>query len=316
MALSLTARASGANTTRANAATVNRRSAILTTTTVLTATLKAKPARGRAKLPPPGKTDVKSVLIVGATGGVGREVVRCVLDSKEKGQMKLVRAAARNFDDDYKAMQGNVQLVPLDVVTSTDEEIAKAVDGVDAVVCAVGVHVTTSTKMSRTRMDTAHLVDNLGVSRLVDAAIVNGNVKHFVLVSALLTNAPALGRENNRSYVTLELLGNVLSEKHEAEEHLRNACEGSQTTMQYTIIRPGALAGGVSDALFRDDAAPLGELVGPADTFFEISASASVRRSRVAELCVASLADVRARNRTVEFTGSRMADATITDWFV
>ena len=165
-------------------------------------------------------------------------------------------------------------------------------------------------------MDTAHLVDNLGVSRLVDAAIVNGNVKHFVLVSALLTNAPALGRENNRSYVTLELLGNVLSEKHEAEEHLRNACEGSQTTMQYTIIRPGALAGGVSDALFRDDAAPLGELVGPADTFFEISASASVRRSRVAELCVASLADVRARNRTVEFTGSRMADATITDWFV
>ena len=118
MALSLTARASGANTTSANAATVNRRSAILTTTTVLTATLKAKPARGRAKLPPPGKTDVKSVLIVGATGCVGREVVRCVLDSKEKGQMKLVRAAARNFDDDYKAMQGNVQLVALDVVRS------------------------------------------------------------------------------------------------------------------------------------------------------------------------------------------------------
>lgn len=258
-----------------------------------------------ARAAAPAKKRGTAVLVVGATGGVGSEVLRCLRE--KPGQFGQVRATTRSGGRDGNA-------VALDVVTSADEDVAAAMDGMDAVVCAVGVHVTTTSKaaMKGTRRDTAHLVDNLGVCRLVDAAVA-GNVQHFTLVSALLTNAPALGRENNRSYVTLELLGSVLSEKHDAEDHLRNACVGSN--MRYTIVRPGALAGGVSDALFREDAAPLGELVGPADTFFDISAAASVRRSRVAELCVASLTDARANNRTIEFVGSRDPSDQVEDWF-
>ena len=57
---------------------------------------------------------------------------------------------------------------------------------------------------------TAHAVDNLGVRRLVDAALAAGGVKRFVLVSALLANAPACGQAGNGAYVALELLGGVL----------------------------------------------------------------------------------------------------------
>ena len=113
-------------------------------------------------------------------------------------------------------------------------------------VCVIGVHVTTGTgagaaSRGSPRRASAHLVDNVGTCRLVDAALAWGTTEQFVLVSALLTNAPAMGQAMNGSYLALEALGNVLSEKHEAELYLRSRAS-KNGDMAYTIVRPGALA--------------------------------------------------------------------------
>lgn len=51
-----------------------------------------------------------------------------------------------------------------------------------------------------------------GTKNLVEAAKL-ANVGTFVLVSSLLTNAKAVGQQNNPNYIILQLFGGVLEEK-------------------------------------------------------------------------------------------------------
>jgi hypothetical protein len=85
-------------------------------------------------------------------------------------------------------------------------ELAKAIKGCDAVVCATGGGAV-SPFDSR-----AKKVDNQGTKNLVDAAL-QADVKSFVLVSSLLTNAKEKGQSNNPNYIVLQLFGGVLEEK-------------------------------------------------------------------------------------------------------
>lgn len=175
-------------------------------------------------------------------------------------------------------------------------------------VCVIGVHVTTGTgagaaSRGSPRRASAHLVDNVGTCRLVDAALASGTTEQFVLVSALLTNAPAMGQAMNGSYLALEALGNVLSEKHEAELYLRSRAS-KNGDMAYTIVRPGALAskgGLVDDAALADRG--LGVRLGAEDTLFELRPRLAVPRAAVAALCVEALGDARSRGRLVEMVG-------------
>lgn len=51
-----------------------------------------------------------------------------------------------------------------------------------------------------------------GTIHLVDAAKSRG-VKDFVLLSSLLTNAPAMGQKDNPNYKFLNILGGILEHK-------------------------------------------------------------------------------------------------------
>lgn len=85
-------------------------------------------------------------------------------------------------------------------------EIAKALSGCDAVICATGGGAVTPFDKR------AKKVDNQGTKNLVDAAQKAG-VGSFVLVSSLLTNAKAVGQDKNPNYVVLQIFGGVLEEK-------------------------------------------------------------------------------------------------------
>lgn len=61
-------------------------------------------------------------------------------------------------------------------------------------------------------------------------------ISKFVLVTSLLTNAKAVGQQDNKNYVFLNLFGGVLDAKLEAEKYLR------ASGLNYTIVRPGGLA--------------------------------------------------------------------------
>lgn len=55
-------------------------------------------------------------------------------------------------------------------------------------------------------------VDEIGTKALVDAATSRGVAK-FILVSSLLTNAPAIGQKDNPNYKFLNIFGGVLDHK-------------------------------------------------------------------------------------------------------
>ena len=225
------------------------------------------------------------VVVAGATGGVGAAVVEAA-----RARGLAVRAPPR---------------AELDVVQSSAEELRSAVRGADAVVSCVGVRLTTGggsgprdkrrrkTGKTGAKANTADAVDRLGVERLVDASAAEG-VGHFVLVSALLTNAPAIGQGSNGAYQTLELLGGILSAKHASELYLR------QAGLPWTIVRPGELAskGGLVEA------AGLGARVAGEDSLLAIRRENAISRAAVAELVVESLFDARARDVVVEVDGA------------
>ena len=74
-------------------------------------------------------------------------------------------------------------------------------------------------------------VDKQGTVNLVDASkAASGSVKHFVLVSSLLTNAEACSQTNNPNYKVLQAFGGVLGAKREAESYLQDS--GAITTIR------------------------------------------------------------------------------------
>jgi uncharacterized protein YbjT (DUF2867 family) len=126
----------------------------------------------------------------------------------------------------------------------------------------------------------AHAVDNVGTCKLIDAAKA-AEVKKVVLVSSILTNGRAWGQEKSPGFVITNAFGNVLDEKIVAENYLR------ASGLDYTIVRPGGLKA----------KPPTGPLrVSGEDTLN----SGEISRDLVADVCVASLTDAKARNKVLE----------------
>jgi hypothetical protein len=63
----------------------------------------------------------------------------------------------------------------------------------------------------------------------------------MILLSSLLTNAPAVGQRDNPNYKFLNLLGGVLDHKLVAEKYLR------QSGLDWTVVRPGGLSNEPAD---------------------------------------------------------------------
>ena len=101
------------------------------------------------------------------------------------------------------------------------------------------------------------------------------------MVSSILTNGRNWGQEKSPGFVVTNAFGQVLDEKIVAENYLR------ASGIDYTIVRPGGLKA----------KPPTGALkISGEDTLN----AGEISRDLVADVCVASLTDPRARNKVLE----------------
>lgn len=263
-----------------------RRSVLLAPGGALLALLLSSQATANAATPP----RPQRVFVAGATGATGRRVVLQLLAAGYS-----VTAGVRDVN---KAKQlgleaAGASLARIDLTDGEAPlEAALRGAGADAVICCASF--SPSFNLGR---DNAAAVDGTGTRALVDAAARAG-VTTFVLVSSLLTNAPAVGQSENPNYKFLNLLGGVLDQKRGSELHL--AASG----LRWTVIRPG----GLSDEPPSVTGAPI---TGPADTFLGLPGDAGrvVSRDTVASLAVAALVDPLAADKIVELVASPEAVA-------
>ena len=165
---------------------------------------------------------------------------------------------------------------PAPAVSDTTEVLAASLAGAKSLVIAVGFVPGNPLKMGAA----AHEVDNLGTCRLIDAAKA-AHVQKVVMVSSILTNGRAWGQEKSPGFVITNAFGGVLDEKIVAENHLQ------ASGLDYTIVRPGGLKA-------KPPAGPL--RIGGEDTLN----AGEISRDLVADVCVASLTDPKAKNKVLE----------------
>ncbi|WP_435106036.1 SDR family oxidoreductase [Arhodomonas sp. AD133] len=151
-----------------------------------------------------------NILIAGANGKIGRELVRLVGESARLHARAMIRDSAQ-----ASALQA---LGAETVVADLEGDAQAALDGVDAVVFTAG-------SGPHTGRDKTLAVDRDGAIALIDAAAAAG-VKRFVMVSALRTRTPEQAPEKLRHY---------LDAKRIADDYLM------ATSLDWTVVRPGRL---------------------------------------------------------------------------
>jgi uncharacterized protein YbjT (DUF2867 family) len=166
-----------------------------------------------------GKADARAagtLLVAGATGGTGREVVELALARGFK-----VRALVRN-EAKARALFGD--RVSYAVADLRDPAVVPAaVAGADYVICVLGSN-------SRREPDNKpELIDYGAVKALAESARAAG-VRQFVLQSSMGVTDP--------DHMLNKILDNVLAWKLRGENALRAA------GVPYTIVRPGGLSDG------------------------------------------------------------------------
>ena len=204
------------------------------------------------------------VLVAGATGGTGQEVVDQAL---EKGYR--VRALVRDEAKARMLFGDRVQYVVGDV--REPRSLKKAVKGVDQVISALGANVQRDPENSPERVDYA------GVKALAEAARSAG-VSQFILVSSM-------GVTHSDTHLNA-MLDNILSWKLKGEDAVR------ATGIHYTIVRPGDLTNepGGRRGVRVTQGDPLGD-------------GGSVSRSDVAAILVSAIGRQDLYGKTFEVIG-------------
>jgi uncharacterized protein YbjT (DUF2867 family) len=151
-----------------------------------------------------------TILVAGATGGVGQQVTHQLLMAGT-----TVRALVRDLDKASRILDYQAELHESD--TSQPQSLTTALQNIRQIICTIGSRATSGGNPEK--------VDYEGVRNLVEAARAGG-IEHFVLVSSIGVTDP--NHPINR-------FGNVMTWKLRGEDVLR----GSGLT--YTIVRPGGL---------------------------------------------------------------------------
>jgi uncharacterized protein YbjT (DUF2867 family) len=166
----------------------------------------------------------RTVLVVGATGGTGRALVRNLLAQDYK-----VRAFVRDEDKGRVVLGDDIDFIVGDV--REPATVLPAMDGMAYVISAIGASRSDPT-------NNPEAVDYNGVKNLAEAAAQSG-VKQFVLVSS--------SGVTQEDHFLNKAMDNVLIWKFKGEEALRNS------GVPYTIVRPGGLVntpGGIDTLVF------------------------------------------------------------------
>jgi len=254
-------------------------------TALAAALLPSSPAPA-SSLPP-----AATVLVVGATGRTGRLAVaalaargysvRAAVRDRAKAASLGVAAAARGGVVELDLAAPGADLAPA---------LAAALDGVDAVVCAVGGSGGASYAA----------VDGAGTVALIAAAAARRPaIQRFVLLTSILTNGAAAGQAWNPAFLILK---KALTAKLGAERALRSS------GLDWVIVRPGGLADGppseVGAPILRGEDALLGL---PGDP------GRAVSRATVADLLASAVAVPAAGGRVLELVASKQAEAVAMD---
>ena len=208
--------------------------------------------------------DVDAVLVAGATGGTGREVLR-----RAGSRVETVRALTRSPGATADLRAAGADEVAVDDLLDPSNLVA-AVEGIDAVISAVG------TAPSAVR-DGPPFVDGAGNRALLNAAV-DAGVDAFVMESAI-----GVGPEpaNPLASAFDAFIGPLQKAKGEAEAAIRDA------PIRHTVLRPGVLTNGRRTGLIST-AEPGEKLWG------------TVSRADVAWLMTAAPTTEGAANRTFE----------------
>jgi len=162
-----------------------------------------------------GRKDTMKVLVVGANGQIGKHLVKFIQKSDKLEPRAMIRKQEQaSFFEDLGAETAVVDLED-DIAT-----IAKAADGVDAVVFTAG-------SGGHTGKDKTIMIDLDGAIKTIEATKAAG-VKRFVMISSFDTTRKAI-QEANESFAPYVVA------KHYADEWLK------ATDLNYTIIHPGLL---------------------------------------------------------------------------
>lgn len=163
--------------------------------------------------------DPKTILVLGAHGVTGQEVVK---QAVARGHH--VRAAEMKWPDDAPPAGHNVERATANVI---EDDLGPVVDGVDAVIAALGVPGDPATLLDPPPLYTT------GTTKLIDAMNARG-VTRLVTISASFVvthdRGPLLFRTT-----AIPALTRVLHQMGEMEEMLR------VSSLDWTAVRPGWL---------------------------------------------------------------------------
>ncbi|MBM6615454.1 SDR family oxidoreductase [Desemzia sp. RIT804] len=155
------------------------------------------------------------VLVVGANGKIGHQVVTML----EESNTHSVRAFVRKEEQAEELKQKGIE-AHLGNLEGSVSDLGEAVKGVDAVVFSAG-------SGGSTGADKTLLIDLDGAVKVIEAAQ-NVGVDRFILVSAF-------GANNRESWIGNEDMAPYYVAKHYADKALE------QSNLDYTIVRPGGL---------------------------------------------------------------------------
>ena len=195
------------------------------------------------------------LLVFGATGGTGREIVAQAL---ERGHVVTVfvrnPAAITTKHDHLKVVQGNVLDYP---------SVEAAVQGQDAVLSALGVRkLRKNTILSDGTRNIIHAMERHGLKR-------------FICESSLGVgdSRGQLGWVFNIFIIPL-LLRNVFQDKEAQEQYIQ------QSSLEWVIVRPAALTNGPRTGVYRGGFSPTDRTI-----------TAKISRADVADFMLKQLTD-------------------------
>jgi uncharacterized protein YbjT (DUF2867 family) len=148
------------------------------------------------------------ILVIGANGAVGKQVVKKLLEMKQE-PIAMVR------DEDQIPYFESIGTKT--VLADLEGDFEQAFAGIDAVIFAAG-------SGGHTGADKTIIVDQEGAVEAVDLAK-RHNVKRFIMLSSMRADTP-------KSATSMK---HYLYAKHRADEHLKKA------GIPYVILRPGSL---------------------------------------------------------------------------
>lgn len=159
--------------------------------------------------------DIVKVLVIGANGQIGKQLVSLIQESDSLKAKAMIRKQEQASY--FEELGAETVLVDLEDDT---KKIAEAAEGVDAIVFAAG-------SGPKTGPDKTMLIDLDGAVKSIEAAK-QANVKRFVLISSYDTSREAI-QEADSSFAP------YVAAKHYADDWLR------RTDLDYTIVHPGML---------------------------------------------------------------------------